>query len=275
MCVGHAPDFFLSLCALTDPMIASPHLARAAHSNRPIPRQVGLTDLSSVSELDDVQRRALCRLYRALAELKGVDAANPSEAAELKARAAMEGVGLVIDLPPAGGVPWSSLPLSSSSSSSSAGGSLSAEESATLALANAAESVIGATFGAESPDDDEDRVREDGEEVVTVAAPPPPPPPPRLPPSPRPPLTYVMLLRGLFDTQRDEALALMGGGGGDLLKGMAVRRLPQAVAPVLRMVANLRGICAHLVRRFDNFPRKRQQKNFFARCASCVFPCSR
>eukprot|EP00752_Nemacystus_decipiens_P005185 g4705.t1 len=205
--------------------------------------QVGLTDLSSVSELDDTQRRALCRLYRALAELKGVDASNPSEAAELKARAAMEGVGLVIDLPPAGGVPWSSSPLTSSSSSSVSDG-LSAEESATLALATAAESAIDATFGAEPPVGDED-----GEEemvAAAAAAATATPPPSRSPPSPRPPLTYVMLLRGLFDTQREEALALMGGGGGDLLKGMAVRRLPQAVAPVLRMVANLRGICNHL-----------------------------
>lgn len=198
-----------------------------------------------MSELDDVQRRALCRLYRALAELKGVDASNPSEAAELKARAAMEGVGLVVDLPPAGGIPWSS---SSSSSSSS---SLSVEESATLALANAAESAIDATFGAESPGDEGDKTDDDGEEkekeeevAATTLG-----PLPRAPPSPRPPLTYVMLLRGLFDTQQEEALALMGGGGGDLLKGMAVRRLPQAMAPVLRMVANLRGVCAHLVRR--------------------------
>lgn len=205
-----------------------------------------------MSELDDAQRRALCRLYRALAELKGVDASNPSEAAELKARAAMEGVGLVIDLPPAGGIPWSSSPLPFSSLG------LGAEESATLALAKAAESAIDATFGAESPGAGEEEEEEenkadgdDGPEVVVAAmatAAAAAAPLPRSPPSPRPPLTYVMLLRGLFDTQREEALALMGGGGGDLLKGMAVRRLPQAMAPVLRMVANLRGICAHLVR---------------------------
>lgn len=218
--------------------------------------QVGLTDLSSVSELDDVQRRALCRLYRALAELKGVDAVNPSEAAELKARAAMEGVGLVIDLPPAGGIPWSSLP-------PAAAGGLSAEESATLALANAAESAIDTTFGADSPGNEEDGIGDDGEGEEVAAAAAATPPLPRLPPSPRPPLTYVMLLRGLFDTQRDEALALMGGGGGDLLKGMAIRRLPQAVAPVLRMVANLRGICGHLVRR-TGLPPKREWVLFAA-----------
>lgn len=202
-----------------------------------------------MSELDDVQRRALCRLYRALAELKGVDASNPSEAAELKARAAMEGVGLVIDLPPAGGVPWSPSwpPSSSSSSSSAADAGLRAEESATLALASAAESAIDATFGAESPGDEEENTVDDGGEEATAAAAAVATKQPR-PPAPRPPLTYVMLLRGLFDTQREEALALIGGGGGDLLKGMAVRRLPQAMAPVLRMVANLRGICAHLVR---------------------------
>lgn len=200
-----------------------------------------------MSQLTENQRRGLCRLYRALAELKGVDASNPSEAAEQKARAAMEGIGLVIDLPPAGGIAWSSSPVSSD---------WTAEETAALAVAKAAESAIDATFGGESGEDDDDGEDEDDDEeeaekkkkkkvkeeaAAAEAA------LPRAPPSPRAPLTYVMLLRGLFDTQREEALALMGGGGGDLLRGMAVRRLPQAVAPVLRMVANLRGICAHLV----------------------------
>lgn len=231
---------------------------------------MGLTDLSSVNKLTEDQRRALCRLYRTMAELKGEDAASPSEAAEAKARAAMEGVGLVIDLPPAGGVAWSS---------SASYGDWTAEQAAAGAVASAAESALDATLG-ETPDEgDEDgnldgevnggdkqggedaaevegeKAKKDGEEkeeeveegeeeeveedgggeVVTP------------PPSPMAPLTHVMLLRGLFDTQREEALDLVGGGGGQLLKGMAVRRLPQAMVPVLRMVANLRGVCSHLV----------------------------
>ncbi|CAM9886623.1 unnamed protein product, partial [Hapterophycus canaliculatus] len=109
--------------------------------------QVGLTDLSSVSQLTEKQRRALCRLYRTMSELENEDAGDPSDAAEVKARAAMESVGLVIDLPPAGGTPRSSPPPPPQSSSSSAPSDLTREEVAALAVASAAESVIDATFG--------------------------------------------------------------------------------------------------------------------------------
>lgn len=206
-------------------------------------------------ELTEEQRRALCRLYRTIAEIKGEDAANPSDAAEMKARAAMEGIGLVIDLPPAGGIPWVSSPSSE-------------QDRASAAAATAVERMIEASLG-EGADDMEEGGEEQGngvgkevvgEGIVTndrergvegmetteakkedesLLAP--------SQSRSRAPLTHVMLLRGLFDTQRDEALALVGGGGDQFLRGMAVRRLPQAVAPVLRMVANLRGICAHLV----------------------------
>lgn len=224
--------------------------------------QVGLTDLSSVTQLAESQRRALCRLYHTLADLRREDAANPSEAAELKARAAMESVGLVIDLPVGGSG-------MDEQQQRRRGGSLSgrgAEEEASLALASAAERVIAASYGGAivgDGDDSEDSSEEEegegdggeghweaGAEAVEgkeeeggrAAAGLPPPVA-----ASSAPLTYVMLLRGLFDTRRDEALALVGGRGMELLKGMAVRRLPQAMVPVLKMVANLRGLCAHLV----------------------------
>lgn len=199
-------------------------------------------------ELTEEQRRALCRLYRTMAEIKGEDAANPSDAAETKARAAMEGIGLVIDLPPAGGIPWVSSP------------SLE-EDRASAAAATAVEKTIGTSLGEEADDAEvggeeqgnemvgEEIVsndRERGEEGMETTK----EDESLLGPSQswsRAPLTHVMLLRGLFDTQRDEALALVGGGWDQFLRGMAVRRLPQAVAPVLRMVANLRSICAQLV----------------------------
>lgn len=192
-----------------------------------------------MSELTKDQRRGLCRLYRTLAELKGEDAANPSTAAEVKARAAMEGVGLVIDLPPAGGTAaWASavLPVEGCT----------VEEAAAGAVATAAESILDASFDEVPGEDEQEREGEGGREGITgrewageegtIL-------------SGRAPLTHVMLLRGLFDTQRDEALALVGGGSRQLLKSMAVRRLPEAMAPVLRMVANLRGVCARLVRK--------------------------
>lgn len=200
-------------------------------------------------ELTEEQRRALCRLYRTMAEIKGEDAANPSDAAEMKARAAMEGIGLVIDLPPAGGIPWVASP------------SLE-QDRASAAAATAVETMIGASLG-EGTDDADVGDEEQGNEVVgegivangiergeegtkettnedeSLLAP--------SQSWSRAPLTHVMLLRGLFDTQRHEALALVGGGLDQFLRGMAVRRLPQAVAPVLRMVSNLRAICVHLV----------------------------
>lgn len=221
-----------------------------------------------MNKLTEDQRRALCRLYRTMAELKGENAASPSEAAEIKARAAMEGVGLVIDLPPAGGVAWAS---------SVSYGDWTAEQTAAGAVASAAESALDAALG-ETPDEgekngdvegevngddkqggnnaaevEEDKAKKDGEkgeeeeekkeeEEEKGGGEVPPPSP-----SPMAPLTHVMLLRGLFDTQREEALDLVGGGAMQLLKGMAVRRLPQAMVPVLRMVANLRGVCSHLV----------------------------
>lgn len=241
--------------------------------------QVGLTDLSSVTQLTEDQRRALCRLYRTMAELRGEDATSPSAAAELKARAAMEGVGLVIDLPPAGGIAWDS---------SDSAEDWTTEEAATAAVAAAAESVIDATLGDE-PAHDADEKKDEGEATVeereegTLAedivgkaaeedkegvvdeneeeeneeeekeeegkAETEELPEPTQPLVPRAPITHLMLLRALFDTQQDEALDVVGGGGGQFLRSMAVRRLPQAMAPVLRMVANLRGFCAHLVRR--------------------------
>ncbi|CAN0006548.1 unnamed protein product [Scytosiphon promiscuus] len=110
--------------------------------------KVGLTDLSSVSQLTDKQRRALCRLYRTLAELEDEDAGDPSDAAEVKARAAMESVGLVIDLPPAGGTPRTPAAAAAvPSSSTSTTFDLTRQEEAALAVARAAESVIDATFG--------------------------------------------------------------------------------------------------------------------------------
>lgn len=242
---------------------------------------MGLTDLSSVSELTEEQRNALCRLYRTMAELKGEDAANPSDTAEAKARAAMEGVGLVIDLPPAGGIAWNSW-----------GEKWNAQEAAAAGFTAAAENMLAASLGEEPREEEgEEEGRADqwsraGEEedvktaplqlseeekketeheeatsrgkenakmeVVKVEdedGPVSPPPATTLPPPPsrRAQITHLMLLRGLFDTQRDDALALMGGGGKEFLKGMAVRRLPQAMTPVLRMVASLRGVCSHLV----------------------------
>ncbi|CAN0388117.1 unnamed protein product, partial [Ectocarpus fasciculatus] len=224
--------------------------------------QVGLTDLSSVTQLAESQRRALCRLYHTLADLRREDAANPSEAAELKARAAMESVGLVIDLPVGGGGMDEQQQRRRGGSPSGRG----AEEEASLALASAAERVIAASYGGaivgdgddsdDSSEEEEEGERDGGEghweagaEAVEgkeegggrAAAGLPPPVA-----ASSAPLTYVMLLRGLFDTRRDEALALVGGRGMELLKGMAVRRLPQAMVPVLKMVANLRGLCAHL-----------------------------
>ena len=229
---------------------------------------MGLTDLSSVNKLTENQRRALCRLYRTMAELKGEDAASPSEAAEVKARAAMEGVGLVIDLPPAGGVAWAS---------SSSYGDWTAEQVAAGVVADAVEGALDATFGeaqgegekngelggevdgddtqgeaalekaeeekVEEEEKKEEEKEEEKEKAETEGGKEEPSPSP----SPMAPLTHVMLLRGLFDTHQDEVLALVGGGGGQLLKGMAVRRLPQAMVPVLKMVASLRGVCAHLV----------------------------
>lgn len=231
-----------------------------------------------MSQLTEKQRRALCRLYRTLSDLEDEDAGAPSDAAEVKARAAMESVGLVIDLPPAGGTPRSlsraaaSPPPLSSSSSAAALDDMTREEAAALAVASAAESVIDATFGgdgrvsaggegggggegqegegeeegrkgeqwwAEEEEEEEWEEQERRRRAAAAAE--------RSPPLSQVPLTYVMLLRGLFDTQREGAVALVGGGGGELLKGMAVRRLPQSIAPVLRMVASLRGVCAHLV----------------------------
>lgn len=247
--------------------------------------QVGLTDLSAVCQLTEEQRRALCRLYRAMAELKNEDAANPSVAAESKARAAMEGVGLVIDLPPAGGIARTSTYYDeprgggSTFSPSSLRKKPWTQEEVVDAVATVGEAALDASLGidaeaAGSPDEGEDQENhedagdpenkqetevaerdsvemeddEEDDEVEAVAAvpPPPPPPPPPLEVA-RAPLTHVLLLRGLFDTQRDNALDLLGGGCMELTRGMAVRRLPRGMVPVLRMVANLRGICAHLV----------------------------
>lgn len=243
--------------------------------------QVGLTDLSSVSELTEKQRQALCRLYQTLWELEDEDSGEPSEAAEVRARAAMESVGLVIDLPPAGGTPRrasspSSLsPRPAAAAATAASSELTREEEAALALARAAEDMLDVTFGGAEEalpgggggeggsggsgdggeareaqaarqeerwwaQEEEEWELEEQERQRRAAA-------DRSPPLSAMPLTYVMLLRGLFDTQRDGAIALVGGGGEALLKGMAVRRLPQAITPVLRMVANLRGVCAHLV----------------------------
>ncbi|CAM9721934.1 unnamed protein product [Sphacelaria rigidula] len=262
--------------------------------------QVGLTDLSAVCTLTEEQRRALCRLYRTMVELKNEDAANPSPAAESKARAAMEGVGLVIDLPPAGGIERtstyhaeqlrgggdSSTPPPSSSSTRwtqteavdavAAVGEVALDSSLGIDAENAKEAAAGSPAeGDEDPEpadgdgesekeaavpqgeDIEEELGEDegqaeasvsGDEGQESSAPPPPPPPR---PSPmlmvaRAPLTHVLILRGLFDTQRDDALDLLGEGCMELMRGMAVRRLPQAMVPVLRMVANLRAVCSHL-----------------------------
>ncbi|CAM9430289.1 unnamed protein product, partial [Choristocarpus tenellus] len=66
--------------------------------------QVGLLDLSLVASLDDGLRKALCKLYRTLSSTSGEDACAPSPAAEAKVRAAMEAVGLIIDLTEGEGV---------------------------------------------------------------------------------------------------------------------------------------------------------------------------
>lgn len=229
-----------------------------------------------------------------MAELKNEDATNPSAAAESKARAVMEGVGFVIDLPPAGGIARTSTYYAESRGGASALSPSSlrkkswTQEEVMDAVAAAGEATLDVSLGndaeaAGSPDggeDDEDHDNDDDpenknetamaerdnvemeneqeekgedeedEEVVGAAAAVPPPSPPSPPPPlmvARAPLTHVLLLRGLFDTQRDEALDLLGGGCVELMRGMAVRRLPRAMVPVLRMVANLRGVCAHLV----------------------------
>lgn len=259
--------------------------------------QVGVTDLSAVFLLKDDQRRALCRLYRTMEELKNEDAVNPSPAAEKKARAAMEGVGLVIDLPPAGGTTRTSTCVSMTSGSNDAGPRSTGrkpkaprhveleEAGASDALAAVGEVFLDAQLGSKPDveaaaegdatgekvegerqgvsvesqrDDDTGELEQqvvaryenemgaqtEAEEDATTPA-------PGALPAPvvvvRSPVTHVMLLRGLFDTQREEALDLLGVGCLELLRGMAVRRLPKAMVPVLRMVANLRGVCSHLV----------------------------
>lgn len=236
-------------------------------------RQVGLTDLSSVSMLSDEQRRGLCRLYRTMAELKGVDAASPSPAAERKARLAMEGVGLVIDLPPAGGIMSPALSVEAeipehstdaeivetnswTPSDTSVDTSKDVEDHGGEGQGEEGGGEVGKSqsSGDEDGGQDEDEVKREivvyGEtDAVTSRAVEAQDPSSTdvLPSRPRAPLTHVMLLRGLFDTRREEALDLIGRGGDDLLRSMSVRRLPQAVVPVLRMVSNLRNVCAHLV----------------------------
>lgn len=220
---------------------------------------MGLTDLSSVRKLTLDQREGLCRLYLAMAELRSEDSVNPSTTAEKKARLAMEGVGLVIDLPPAGGVVRGSL-----FSADTTEGKTCVEHPATVYDDGASGEIEAAPRALEGEECGEMERYEGGgtveemvdvheerkqrvEEVAEMLEEPASPGGLSSTRPTRSPLTHVMILRGLFDTRKEDALELLGEGGGELLKSMAVRRLPVEMVPVLRMVSNLRSICAHLV----------------------------
>jgi ABC1 atypical kinase-like domain len=183
---------------------------------------VGLLDLGAVSSVSGPMRRTLCQLYEALARCERSDAAAAltgaatsaaSDAArEAELKALLEGLGLAIDLPDGAEPVVSAL----SSSSSSSSGSSSSVQTDALPAAHSAISYYEIA-----------RALFDPKAVVLPTA-----------------TALTTTTAADVAAVTHHPLDCLQWGG--LLRGASIKRVPKDLVPVLRMVACLRGVCAHL-----------------------------